>query len=204
MQLITSPDPRPILEAPATEGTKALLIVDSPNINSVARRLLGRIPQRGERFNPSSLAAWAHRYTAAERVECTLFTNIPDPIPPGVAGWINHLLDNDWRVFARPKINADDDIDEAMITHLQSRQWDSVVVFSHDSQRFAGPLAELGRSGALVTVVGFRECAGQLAHLEALDFVDVEQIPDLYPIRYPRLRLAGLPVDGGWVHREVR
>jgi uncharacterized protein len=178
----------------------ALLVVDAPNVDAVHGGMLGRSPRRGERFDPAALSLWAAQRVGGA-LERTLFTNVPDPVPAGVEGWIKYLVDEGWRVYAKPKRRATDDIDDAMVGYLGARTWRQIVVFSHDSACFAEPLTELQLTGISVTVVGFRECAGRLPHLDRVTFVDVDDVPGLYRQPPPRVRLVGLPVGGGWIER---
>lgn len=181
----------------------ALLIVDAPNVDAVVGTMLGRAPRRHERFDPSALSGWMEQHAPDDAVERALFTNVTSPMQPGVEGWIKSLIDAGWRVFARPKTKPQDDIDEAMLAHLGANTWKKVVVFSHDSRCFAGPLSALADSGVAVTVLGFRESAGRLPVLTGVDFVDVEAVDGLYRGRLPRIRVTDLPPSGGWIERTV-
>jgi uncharacterized protein len=183
--------------------TDALLIVDAPNVDAVVGRMLGRAPSRHERFDPSALSAWMKRHAPNDMVERALFTNVTSPIRPGVEGWIRSLVDTGWRVFARPKLQPHDDIDEAMLAHLGAKNWNNVVVFSHDSRCFAAPLSAMGKAGVAVTVLGFRESAGHLPDLAGVDFIDVDTVEGLFREMLPRVRFTDLPAGGGWIQRTV-
>lgn len=178
----------------------ALLIVDARNVDAVHGGMLGRSPRRAERFDPAVLSAWATQRVGGD-LERALFTNVPDPIPAGVEGWIKSLVEEGWRVYAKPKRCATDDIDDAMVEHLRAQRWREIVVFSHDSACFAQPLIELQHAGIAVTALGFRECAGRLPHLDRITFVDVDDVPGLYRQPPLRVRLVDLPVSGGWIER---
>jgi uncharacterized protein len=194
---ITLPD-----EGDIAEGDSALLVVDAPNVDAVHGGMLGRQPRRSERFDPAALTSWAEAQVDGG-LQRTLFTNVADPPPPGVEGWIKALVEQGWRVYARPRLQVGDDVDEAMVQHLRSRPWREIIVFSHDSACFSEPLLQLRREGAAVTVIGFRECAGRLPHLDGVDFVDAEDVPGLYRSAPARVRLDALPAVGGWVTRAV-
>jgi len=188
---------------PSRVGNRGLLIVDAPNVDATVGRMHGRTPRRHERFDPSVLGAWATD-VLGPNAELTLFTNVPDPLPRGLEGWIKSLVEGGWRVYARPKKMAGDDIDDAMVAHLTSNTWSSVVVFSHDSMCFAQPLQDLAASGSTITVLGFRECAGSLSQLQGIRFVDVDDVTGLYQTPPPRIRVADVPADGGWIEWAVR
>lgn len=183
-----------------TTTTPGVVIVDAPNVDAVTATILGRRPARHERFEPAALADWA-RAISPGPVDVTLFTNIWEPTPPGVIGWINALVETGWDVFAKPKLAPTDDIDADMVAHLASQAWSSVTVFSHDAECFAEPLAGLARGGIPVRAVGFTECAGRLAYTPGVEFVDAETIPGLYTLPLPRTRLDALPACGGWLKK---
>lgn len=193
--------PTPHAEISPPDGS-ALLVVDAPNVDAVLGGMLGRAPRRSERFDARALSTWIAREceTSAER---TIFTNVPDPLPPGLEGWIKHLVEDGWRVYARPKVRRDDDIDDAMVAYLSDRPWEKVVVFSHDSACFAAPLTSMARAGTHVTVLGFRECAGRLPFLEGVNYIDAEDVPGLYRQAPPRVRIGTLPAAGGWIEQAV-
>ncbi|WCO67245.1 hypothetical protein PO878_00725 [Iamia majanohamensis] len=180
------------------DGARRLLVVDAPNVDRVHAGLLGRPPLRTERFDPEALTAWMDG-ASKSRAERTLFTNVRQPVPAGVEGWIRHLVDAGWKVFAKPKLRPGDDIDDEMVAHLTSAEWTQVTVFSHDSACFVDPLMALAASGCVVTVLGFRECAGNLPHLDGIDYVDVASVPGLYQSLPPRVRLVDLRPQGSWV-----
>ncbi|MDP1793627.1 MAG: hypothetical protein Q8K63_05750 [Acidimicrobiales bacterium] len=177
-----------------------VIIVDAPNVDAVTASILGRRPTRHERFHPAALADWA-RTTADGHIDTTLFTNIWEPTPPAVIGWINALVETGWEVFAKPKQSLTDDVDSDMVAHLASQPWSSVTVFSHDAECFAEPLAGLARGGIPVRAVGFTECAGRLTYTPGVEYVDAETIPGLYTCRLPRTRLDALPASGGWLKK---
>src|SRR3712207_8922828 len=82
--------------------------------------------------------------------------------------WVEALRSFGFAVFARPKQQPDDDIDQAMLDHIEVRQHSHrlrrLVVFSGDGRNFAEPLEELARAGTQVTVVAFSEEIGR-AHV---------------------------------------
>src|SRR4051812_39264890 len=164
--------------------------------------MLGRTPARRERFDPAALSSWAASM-AGGAIERALFTNVLEPPPPCVEGWIKGLVDDGWRVFAKPKRAPADDIDDEMVDHLRRSPWRDVLVFSHDSACFAQPLVELASAGANVTVVGFHECAGRLPPLVGGAYVDAADVPGLYGTTPRGVRLEGLPAAGAWLERAA-
>ena len=179
-----------------------LVVVDAPNVDAVAARMFGHSPRREERFDPAALAQWANEYVGSP-VELTLFTNVAQPAAPGVEGWVKSLVDCGWRVYARPKIEPNDDVDAAMVEHLMSRPWDVAIVFSHDARCFVHPLSQLANRGSKAVVVGFRQCAGRLPYTDGVTFVDAQEVPNLYRVTPSRVLLDDLPRAGSWLEPSV-
>ena len=118
-----------------------------------------------------------------------MFANIP-PQPGTLQRWVEALRGFGYAVFARPKSQPDDDIDQAMLDHIavraHSHRLRRLVVFSGDGRNFAEPLEELVRAGTHVVVVAFSEVAGYAISSELLEFIDIEDVPG-------RLRRAAGP-----------
>ena len=77
--------------------------------------------------------------------------------------------------------------------------WRARLVASADGQSFRAPLEDIARSGAGVTVPGFREHAGWALASDSLEFVDPEDIPDVFREPLPRIGLDSLPELGAWL-----
>ena len=106
-------------------------------------------------------------------------------------------------VFARPKTQPDDDIDQDMLDHIavraHSHRLRRLVVFSGDGRNFAEPLEQLVREGTHVVVVAFSEVAGYAISSELLEFIDIEDVPGAFVEPLDRVRLDALPPDGAWL-----
>lgn len=175
------------------------VIVDAPNVDGVTGQFLGRRPQRAERFDPQALARFARSLAGSGEVELQLFVNVPEPVAPGVEGWLHSMREAGYRVFARPKVVPSDDVDDDMVASIPFRRCRGLLVFSHDARAFAGPLGALAASGVPVWVLGFSECAGRLPSVPGARFVDVDEVPGLYGVRFDRGRLSALPPGGRWL-----
>jgi putative heme uptake system protein len=185
-----------------------LLIWDAPNIDMTLSTVIGARPTAASRPRFDAIAAWfvegAGDPTAsgAAEVEACVFANIP-PQPGTLQRWVEALRGFGYSVFARPKTQPDDDIDQDMLDHIDvrshSHQLRRLVVFSGDGRNFAEPLEQLVRAGTHVVVVAFSEVAGYAISSELLEFIDIEDVPGAFVEPLDRVRLDALPPDGAWL-----
>ena len=119
--------------------------------------VIGARPTAASRPRFDAIAAWfvegAGDPTAARTppdVEACVFANIP-PQPGTLQRWVEALRGFGFAVFARPKTQPDDDIDQDMLDHIavraHSHRLRRLVVFSGDGRNFADPLEQLVRDG---------------------------------------------------------
>ncbi len=195
--------PRPALD---------LLIWDAPNIDMTLSTVIGARPTAASRPRFDAIAAWfvegaggvggGDTAPDAPDVEACVFANIP-PVVGSMRGWVEALRGFGYAVFARPKTQPDDDIDQDMLDHIavraHSHRLRRLVVFSGDGRNFAEPLEELVRAGTQVTVVAFSEVAGYAIGSELLEFIDIEDVPGAFAVPLDRVRLDALPPDGAWL-----
>jgi putative heme uptake system protein len=191
--------PRPALD---------LLIWDAPNIDMTLSTVIGARPTAASRPRFDAIAAWFVDGAGdpgapdAPEVEACVFANIP-PVVGSLQRWVEALRSFGFAVFARPKVNPDDDIDQAMLDHIgvrnHSHRLRRLVVFSGDGRNFAEPLEELARAGTRVTVVAFSEVAGYAITSDLLEFIDIEDVPGAFVEPLDRVRLDALPPDGAWL-----
>ncbi len=185
-----------------------LLIWDAPNIDMTLSTVIGARPTAASRPRFDAIAAWfvdgAGDPAApdAPEVEACVFANIP-PVVGSLQRWVEALRGFGYAVFARPKAQPDDDIDQAMLDHIDVRQHSHrlrrLVVFSGDGRNFAEPLEELARAGTQVVVVAFSEVAGYAISSDLLEFIDIEDVPGAFSAPLDRVRLDALPADGAWL-----
>ena len=185
-----------------------LLIWDAPNIDMTLSTVIGARPTAASRPRFDAIAAWfvdgAGDPAApdAPEVEACVFANIPPVVGP-LQRWVEALRGFGYAVFARPKSQPDDDIDQAMLDHIDVRQNSHrlrrLVVFSGDGRNFAEPLEELARTGTQVVVVAFSEVAGYAIASDLLEFIDIEDVPGAFAAPLDRVRLDALPADGAWL-----
>src|SRR4051795_9912860 len=159
---------------------------------------LTRTPMR----DPSGERDGAPPLPDAPDVEACVFANIP-PQPGTLQRWVEALRGFGFAVFARPKTQPDDDIDQDMLDHIavrsHSHRLRRLVVFSGDGRNFAEPLEQLVRAGTHVVVVAFSEVAGYAISSELLEFIDIEDVPGAFVEPLDRVRLDALPPDGAWL-----
>ena len=145
---------------PAADGRARpaldLLIWDAPNIDMTLSTVIGARPTAETRPRFDAIAAWfvegagdPSRRDAPE-VEACVFANIP-PAVGSLQRWVEALRNFGYAVFARPKSQPDDDIDQDMLDHIavraHSHRLRRLVVFSGDGRNFAEPLEDLARVG---------------------------------------------------------
>jgi uncharacterized protein len=198
--------------APAADGRTQpaldLLIWDAPNIDMTLSTVIGARPTAASRPRFDAIAAWFVEGAGdpsapgAPDVEACVFANIP-PVPGTLQRWVEALRGFGFAVFARPKTQPDDDIDQDMLDHIavraHSHRLRRLVVFSGDGRNFAEPLEQLVREGTQVVVVAFSEVAGYAISSDLLKFIDIEDVPGAFVEPLDRVRLDALPPDGAWL-----
>ncbi|MGY2001581.1 NYN domain-containing protein [Blastococcus sp. SYSU DS1024] len=185
-----------------------LLIWDAPNIDMTLSTVIGARPTAASRPRFDAIAAWFVEGAGdpgapdSSDVEACVFANIP-PQPGSLQRWVEALRGFGYSVFARPKTQPDDDIDQDMLDHIAVRRHSHhlrrLVVFSGDGRNFAEPLEDLARQGTQVVVVAFSEVAGYAIGSDLLDFIDIEDVPGAFVEPLDRVRLDALPPDGAWL-----
>lgn len=179
-----------------------LLVWDAPNIDMTLANIIDSKPTAKERPDLEVLGKWlVARAEPDNDVEACVFVNVAPHVAGPMRGWVLWLLEEGFRVFAKPKV-ADSDVDADMLTHIQSRfdqgGLDTVYVGSNDARNFLEPLRSLASRGVSVVVLGFAEYAGGLSLNDHFDFVDLEDIPGLFAEPLPRINLENLPSLGRW------
>jgi uncharacterized protein len=204
------PEPGAAAGEPAGRSRPALdlLIWDAPNIDMTLSTVIGARPTAETRPRFDAIAAWFVDGAGdplapdAPEVEACVFANIP-PVVGSLQRWVEALRGFGYSVFARPKSQPDDDIDQDMLDHIavraHSHRLRRLVVFSGDGRNFAEPLEELARSGTQVVVVAFSEVAGYAIGSDVLEFIDIEDVPGAFAAPLDRVRLDALPPDGAWL-----
>jgi putative heme uptake system protein len=204
-------DPLEALEPSPSDSSRTpldLLIWDAPNIDMTLSTVIGARPTAASRPRFDAIAAWFVEGAGdpeapdAPEVEACVFANIP-PNVGSLQRWVEALRGFGFAVFARPKTAPDDDIDQAMLDHIDVRRHSHrlrrLIVFSGDGRNFADPLEELVRAGVHVVVVAFSEVAGYAIGSELLEFIDIEDVPGAFAVPLDRVRLDALPPDGAWL-----
>lgn len=185
-----------------------VLVWDAPNIDMTLATIIEGKPTPKDRPDLAVLGEWLVDHAGAEdEVEACVFINVAPHVAGVLRGWVLWLLEEGFRVFAKPK-QGDSDVDADMLAHLDDRaaegDLDAVYVGSNDARAFTGPLEVLAEDGVAVNVLGFAEYAGGMATLPWLRFVDLESIEGLFAEPLPRLSLETLPEDGRWFEPRGR
>ncbi|MFQ1004237.1 NYN domain-containing protein [Modestobacter sp. SSW1-42] len=205
--LVEETGPADGYELPADGGRRPLdlLVWDAPNIDMTLANVIGARPTAASRPRFDAIAAWFVEGASEPQteVEAAVFANVPPQHAASLQRWVEALRSFGYGVFARPKLQPDDDIDQSMLDHISvrahSHQLRRLVVFSGDGRNFAEPLEDLARSGTEVVVVAFSEVAGYAISSELLRFIDIEDVPGAFAAPLDRVRLDALPVDGAWL-----
>jgi uncharacterized protein len=186
-----------------------LLVWDAPNIDMTLANVIGTRPTAASRPRFDAIAAWFvdgagdPTSAGAPEVEACVFANVPPQHAASLQRWVEALRSFGYAVFARPKTQPDDDIDQSMLDHISVRTHSHslrrLVVFSGDGRNFAEPLEDLARNGTEVVVVAFSEVAGYAISSELIQFIDIEDVPGAFAAPLDRVRLDALPPDGAWL-----
>ena len=180
-----------------------LLVWDAPNIDMTLSNVIGMRPSPASRPRFDAIARWFVTGAGERDVEGSIFTNVPPGAATGMRGWIEALRSFGYAVFAKPKLQQNDDVDLAMLQHISDRARSHtltrLVVASGDGRNFMGPLEDLARAGTDVVVLSFSEVAGYAMESDLLSFVDLEDVPGAFITPLDRVRLDSLPVEGAWL-----
>ncbi|MCU1604758.1 MAG: uncharacterized protein JWP46_1223 [Modestobacter sp.] len=191
---------------PAATGDRHaldLLVWDAPNIDMTLANVIGARPTAASRPRFDAIAAWFVDGAGDAEVEACVFANVPPQHATSLQRWVEALRSFGYAVFARPKTQPEDDIDQSMLDHISvrthSHELRRLIVFSGDGRNFAEPLEDLARAGTEVVVVAFSEVAGYAISSELIRFIDIEDVPGAFAAPLDRVRLDALPPDGAWL-----
>jgi uncharacterized protein len=180
-----------------------LLVWDAPNVDMTLSNVIGGRPTAASRPRFDAVARWLLANSDGREVEGCVFANVPPSIAVTMRGWVEAIRGFGFAVFAKPKLTHDDDIDDDMLRHIQSRaeshRLRRLIVASGDGRNFLLPLEELARSGVHVVVLSFWEVAGYAQENDLLEFVDLEDVPGAFTVPLARVRLDNLPPGGAWL-----
>ena len=180
---------------------RQLLVWDAPNIDMTLANVIDGKPTATERPDLAVLGDWLVDRADGDEVEACVFVNVAPHVAGPMRGWVLWLLEEGFRVFARPKMDGSD-VDDDMVDHVFDRyeQGDLTAVYvgSNDAKCFVEPLEQLVEGGVAVTALGFAEYAGRLSQSNEFAFVDLESIPGLFGEPLPRINLELLPSEGQW------
>lgn len=178
-----------------------VLVWDAPNIDMTVANIIDGRPTARERPDLEVLGRWLVAQAGGDEVEACVFVNVAEHVAGPMRGWVLWLLEQGFRVFARPKVE-DSDVDDDMVDHLFARQEEGILtrayVGSNDARCFVEPMMDLVDDGVDVRILGFGEFAGGLSSQEEFTFVDLESIDGLFAAPLPRINLEVLPLEGRW------
>jgi putative heme uptake system protein len=179
-----------------------VLVYDAPNVDMTLSNIIDGKPTPKDRPDLAVLGDWlVDQADELDDVEACVFINVAPHVAGPLRGWVMWLLEQGYRVFAKPKY-GDSDVDDDMIDHLWARfeegELAAVYVASNDARAFVEPLTKLAHRDVTVNVLGFAEYAGGLSTQPDLRFIDLESIEDLFEEPLPRVTLEALPEEGRW------
>lgn len=189
----------------------ALLVWDAPNIDMGLGAILGGRPPAVFRPRFDAVGRWLIEFSRSLEPldgtdpvpEATVFTNVAPGGAEAIRSWVEAMRNTGFAVFAKPKAHEDSDVDPDMLAHIERRRKEGVlaglVVASADGRNFQEELEALGAEGIPVTVLGFHERASWALESEALEFIDLEEIPGVFREPLPRVHLDALPDEGAWL-----
>jgi putative heme uptake system protein len=197
----------PQLEPAEVDAAKprVLLVWDAPNVDMTLASLLGHRPGPKTRPQFDAIGRWLlDRADACDaEAEATIFINVPRDGARVIAPFVHVVRTFGYAVFARPKLEPDDDIDEAMLAHIRAGHADGslaeVVVASHDGAAFADLLRQMSGEGVQTTVLGFEEYASWALDADGIGFVDLEDISGCFEKPLDRISIDRLPEGGAWL-----
>ncbi len=179
-----------------------LLVWDAPNVDMTLANIIDGKPTAKDRPDLAVLGDWlVEQAGPGDTIEACVFINVAPHVAGPLRGWVMWLLEQGFRVFAKPK-HGDSDVDDDMLDHLWDRlaggDLAHVYVGSNDAKAFVTPLVELAERGIDCNVLGFAEYAGTLSATAGMRFIDLETIEGLFAEPLPRITLETLPEDGRW------
>ncbi len=179
-----------------------VLVWDAPNIDMTLANIIDGKPTARERPDLAVLGDWlVDRAGPDAEVEACVFVNVAPHVAGPMRGWVLWLLEEGFRVFAKPK-SGDSDVDDDMLDHLHLRidegGVEAVYVGSNDARNFLEPLEAMAEDGVEAIAMGFAEYAGGLNSSDLVRFVDLEAVEGLFAEPLPRLNLELLPPEGQW------
>ena len=191
---------------------RMLLLWDSPNIDMVLGQLiLRRKPTGRERPRIDALRDWlreraddtAEREGQRPKIEASVFANVTERTFNGVVGWAEVVRQSGFRMFLKPKLRDDSDVDEDILDLLAERHREGglreAILMSHDGMAFVEAAKTLIADGVHVTALVFPEHAHQLCQVDGIEVFDLEDVPGLFESALPRLTFASLPETGRWL-----
>lgn len=180
-----------------------LLVWDAPNVDMTLSNVIGARPSPASRPRFDAIGRWFLSQAGERDVEACVFTNVQPGTAANVRGWVEAVRGFGYSVFAKPKLQPEDDVDEAMLDHItnraRTRRLRRLVVASGDRRNFQERLEELAMDGIDVTVLSFAEVASYAQSSEHLTFVDLEDVPGAFVAPLDRVRLDRLPPEGAWL-----
>jgi putative heme uptake system protein len=178
-----------------------LLVWDAPNMDVSLGEVLGNRPTRATRPDLSAVTAWLCRRDGdVDLVEACLFVNVPPHMAKLQQPFVHAVRTAGFSVFAKPKVDESDDIDDALVTFVrqkaQTHRLTELFMGTHDQELVERSIEAAGDE-VRPTLVGFEELAYPVGGMpEGLEFVDLEDVPGTFAEKLSRALLSRLPREG--------
>lgn len=184
-------------------GRKRLVVVwDAPNIPIAVGTSLSTLPNGIERLSLDRVVEWLANRAAQRRLvlDATMFFNVPKHHIDELRHAVQAVRSTGFGVYARPKLSASDDVDDAMVTRIRNAVATSnvgeVIVASHDRRAFAPVLADVAAKGVPAFVLGHRQFATWVDAAVGVSFISLQSVADCFRERLTRVDLEYLPDEG--------
>lgn len=182
-----------------------LIEVDVHNLDMMLTNLIGEKPTEQNRVRYDILKKYFVDMYPDAQVVASAYMNVRSDNYTSVMGWVENALKRmGWQAYVKPKLNRDDDIDEAVVEHIKamvnnpSIDLRDIVVVSHDTSRFSDLLESLAREGHKVTYAVFTELLSPYPD-ESVEIVDLRDIPQISHTEIPDKRFEKIPAAGMWM-----
>jgi hypothetical protein len=202
------PPAAPVAPLPPSHDLTRPLVVcawDAPNMDACLHSVTGHRTVSRPRLD--AFAQWLTGVTppgdgvGTHDVEAQLFIAVPAARANAMAPFISAVRQSGMGVFCRDRDEGD--IDDALLRFVEQRVGErhvpgTLVIATSDQALGRETAQRAADAGWRIVIVGYRELCAWPAQA-GYEFVDAEEIPDLFEAPLDRFRLDDLPQGGTYV-----